>query len=103
MMQQWQISLYADDAVAGLDAAFTQPSWDFRGMFPAVPGSPGPYPLDAGVLTLSNDVTRSISLRGGSGAFLRFGIASGREASIRVTSAGVVAPVAVQAIVMRTR
>jgi hypothetical protein len=103
MMQQWQISLYADDAVAGLDADFTQPSWDFRSVFPAVPGSPRPYPLDASVLTLSNDVARSISLRGGSGAFLRFGIAGGREASIRVTSGGFVAPVAVQAAVMRTR
>ena len=103
MMQQWQISLYTDDAVAGLDADFAQPSWDFRSIFPAVPGSPRPYPLDANVLTLSTDVARSISLRGGSGAFLRFGIAGGREASIRVTSAGFVAPVAVQAVVMRTR
>jgi hypothetical protein len=103
MMQQWQLSLYADDAVAGLHAAFTQPSWDFRSLFPALPTSPRPYPLDGTVLTLSDDVARSFALRGGSGAFLRFGISSGREASIRVTSGGVVPPAVVQAMVMRMR
>jgi hypothetical protein len=103
IMQRWQVSLYADDAVAGIDADFSQPSWNFRTAFPAMPTSPRPYPLGGAVLSLTNDATQSIALRGGSGAFLRFAVAAGREASIRVTSGGFVAPAAVQAMVLRTR
>jgi hypothetical protein len=102
-MQEWQVSLYADDHVSTISAAHTQPSWDFRTAFPAMPGSPRSYPLVDAVRALSNDVTQSVSLRGGSGAYLRFGVVAGREAAVRVTSAGVVAPALVQARILRTR
>jgi hypothetical protein len=89
--------------VPGVDAAHAEPSWNFRTVYPAMPTSPRAYPLVGAVRTLSNDVSQILSLRGGSAAFLRFGVVPGREAVVRVTSNGLVPPWFVQATVVRTR
>jgi hypothetical protein len=103
MVHEWNLSVYADDHVPGVAAAYAQPSWNFRTAYPALPSSPTPYPLGGAVGTLSNEVTRSVSLRGGSAAFLRFAVTPGREAAIRVASRGSVAPRTVRATIIRTR
>ena len=103
MMQNWQLSLYADDFVPGADVTHSQPSWDFRSAFPAMPADARSYPLTDAVRTLSNEAAQSVSLRGGSAAYLRFGIAPGREAAVRVTSSGLVPSPLVQAKILRTR
>jgi hypothetical protein len=103
MMHAWNVSLYADDYATGSDAAHTQPSWNFRTAFPAMPVSPRSYPLVDAVRTLSNEVTQNISLGGGSGAYLRFSPVAGREAAVRVTSSGVVPPATVRATILRVR
>ncbi len=104
VLRDWQLSLYADDFVADIDATHALPSWDFRTVFPAMP-TPGarPYPLTSATRTLSNDVPQAISLGAGAGSYLRFGVATGREAVVRVTSAGLVPPGAVHATILRTR
>jgi hypothetical protein len=103
MMRDWVVSLYADDYVEGVAPFFTQPSWNFRTAYPAAPGSSQTYPLVGAVRGMSNDLSHQTTLRGGSGAFYRFSVAPGREASIRVTSGGIVPPATVRATIVRRR
>jgi hypothetical protein len=103
MMHDWNLSMYTDDYVPGVGAGESEPSWNFRTTYPAMPVSPRPYPLAAAVRTLSDGVEETVTLRGGSAAFYRFGVTAGREAAIRVTSDGALAPPVVRATVVRTR
>jgi hypothetical protein len=103
MMHDWAVSVYTDGYVAGLAPVHSEASWDFRTAYPAMPMSPRPYPLEAAVRTLSDQVPYAVTLRGGSAAFLRFGVTAGREAAVRVTSAGLVPPAVVLATIVRTR
>lgn len=101
MVRDWTVSLYTDDYVPGVPLALTQPSWDFRSAFPVAPASRRPYPLVEAVRSMSNETPHQASLRGGAGAFWRFAITPDREASIRVTSGGVVPPPTVRATIVR--
>jgi hypothetical protein len=103
MIAEWNVSVYTDDYVPGVGVAGSQPSWNFRTAYPALPGAPQAYPLMSAVRTLSNDVAQAISLRGGGSAFLRFAVTPGREAVVRVTSSGSVPPPTVQATIVRTQ
>ncbi|MFN2565611.1 MAG: hypothetical protein ABR499_11500 [Gemmatimonadaceae bacterium] len=101
MVRDWTVSIYTDDYVVGAAAVLTQPSWNFRTAYPALPASARSYPLVDAVRTMTNDVSQRVSLRGGGGAFLRFAVTTGREAAIRVTSSGAVPPAIVQATIVR--
>jgi hypothetical protein len=101
MVRDWTVSLYTDDYVAGVAPAFTQPSWNFRTAFPAAPVSPSSYPLVGAVRSMNDETGHQVMLRGGSGGFWRFAVMPGREASIRVTSSGVVPPATVRATIVR--
>jgi hypothetical protein len=103
MLNAWSVSLYTDDHASGLDAAYSEPSWNLRSAYPALPTAPQPYPLLGAVHVLADDVAQSLSLHGGSSAFLRFSVLAGKEAVIRLTSGGVVPPAAVQATIVRTQ
>jgi hypothetical protein len=103
MIEEWSVSLYTDDETVGVDAVYTQPSWNFRTAYPALPTGSRPYPLDGAVGELRDEVTQTVTLRGGSSAFFRFTPAAGREAVIRLTSDGWVPPPAVSATIVRTR
>ena len=103
MLNSWSLSVYTDDDTPGIDAMYTQPSWNFRSAFPALPTAAQPYPLLGAVRVLPDDVPQSVSLRGGSSAFFRFSITAGKEAVIRLTSGGWLPPAAVQATVVRTQ
>jgi hypothetical protein len=103
MVRDWIVSLYTDDYVSGTALTLTQPSWNFRAAYPALPTSRRPYPLTDAVRSLPEASTQTVSLRAGSGAFLRFAVVPGREASIRVTSNGLAPPAAVRATIVRRR
>jgi hypothetical protein len=103
LVRDWIVSLYTDDYVEGVAASFTQPSWNFRTAFPAAPASASAYPLVNAVRTMINDAAHGVSLRGGTGAFYRFSVAPGGEASIRLTSSGVVPAPTVRATILRRR
>lgn len=103
MLSAWSVSLYVDDDTQGLDAAYAQPSWNFRSAFPSLPAAAQPYPLLGAVHDLSDNVAQPITLRGGSSAFLRFSITTGKEAAIHLSSGGLMPPAAVQATIVRTR
>jgi hypothetical protein len=99
----WSVSMYSDDFVAGVDPGQTNPSWNFRTAYPAMPMEARSYPLVDAVRVLTNDVPYTVSLRGGATAYLRFGVTTGKEAVVRVTSNGSVPPPVVQATIVRTQ
>ena len=101
MLQAWALSAYTDDDTQGADAMYTQPSWNFRSLYPAMPTGAQPYPL--AVATLADGVTQATALNGGSSAFFQFSIAAGSNAAIGVTSNGWMPPATVQATIVRTR
>jgi hypothetical protein len=104
MVRDWVVSLYTDDYIPDVAPAFTQASWNFRTAFPSAPISPRPYPLIDAVRRMSDETLHAVTLRGGSGAFFRFAVAAGRQASIRVTSSGgVMPPATVRATIVRSR
>jgi hypothetical protein len=103
MVHDWNVSMFTDDLVGGVAPAHADPSWNFRTAYPALPTSARSYPLIDAVRMLSNDVPQTLSLRGGSGAYLRFGVTAGKEAVVRVTSNGSVASPVVQATIVRTQ
>jgi len=103
IINAWTVSLYTDDDAAGLDAAYTQPSWNLRSAFPALPTAAQSYPLLGQVHALSSGVPVPVTLHGGSSAYLRFGITGGQQAAISLTSSGWMPPATLQATIVRMR
>jgi hypothetical protein len=103
MLDGWAVSVYTDDDTQGVDAMYTQPSWNFRSAFPAQPTAAQPYPLLGAIGVLSDNVPATVSLRGGGSAYLRFSVVAGKEAAIRLTSGGWMPSSAMWATIVRTR
>jgi hypothetical protein len=103
MLNAWSVSLYTDDVTPGIDTAYTQPSWNFRSAFPALPTASQPYPLLGAVQVLSDGVAQTISLHGGSSSFFGFSISAGKEAVIHLASGGRMPPPGIQAMIVRTQ
>ena len=101
MLNAWSLSLYTDDATAGVDSAYSEPSWNYRSAFPALPGAAEPYPLAVGVL--SDGVSQTATLTAGGSAYFRFSIAPGASAVMSLTSKGWMPPATVQATIVRTK
>jgi Bacterial Ig-like domain (group 2) len=72
-VRDWTVSVFADEAVPGLEARYQQPSWRFRTFFTT-------YPLKTRRLT--GPGSQVVSIKSGSGAFFRFGVAPATVASI---------------------
>ncbi len=93
-MLDWLVSIYTDDAVPKITAPHQQPSWNFRSIYPAMRDpsgrSYGGYPLKT--VALENGRSIALNLKGGSGAFLRFGVAAGKRGEIRVDDSGASCP-----------
>lgn len=94
-LRDWSVSQYADDNVTGISADFTQPSWNWRTIFPAL-GSGATYPLAVSSLTASG---ASGSVIPGGATFYRFAIAPNASASLTLSASATV----VQGTVVRIR
>jgi hypothetical protein len=98
-VRDWSVSLYADDYVASVPAELTQPSWNYRSIFPALSGTNGTYPLKVNLLsTTGTSATASGTLIGGSSAFYRFSIPAGSTAELTLSTNG---PIAARVVRMR--
>lgn len=90
-LDQWYrdflVATYTDDAVSGIAARYTQPSWNFRSVYSGLSYSPP----TVRTLTSGAGLTLSYS-RAGSTAFMRFGVAQGGFASFTALSGGVPTP-----------
>jgi hypothetical protein len=86
MFRDWSVSQYTDDYVTAAVADFTQPSWNWRSLYPALgrtQSAPAkPYPLQ--ILPLSAPSTTGTIVPGGA-AFYRFSVAANTTASISVS------------------
>jgi hypothetical protein len=92
---------YTDDAIAGVDARFTQPSWDFRDLVSAI-SDPQVYPLDTRTLSHGSNLSLNLSDEGGT-AYLRTAVAAGGVGSIKLTTSGGPVPARVRVTVVRTK
>jgi hypothetical protein len=77
-VRDWTVSVFTDDVVAA-EARYQQPSWRFRSFFTS-------FPLRTRRLT--GPGSQLVSLKSGSGAFFRFGVAPGGVASVAGTTGG---------------
>jgi hypothetical protein len=97
LMQSWTVSVYTDDAVPTVSPLYRQPSWNFRSIIPRLRNT---FPLKVNQLGAAQT---TFSLRGGGGAFVRFGVPAGQRAVISTTSAGAVPPATLRVSVVRIR
>ena len=79
LVRDWATSVLTDD-IAGVDARYQQPSWNFRSIFTAMSSFNNTFPLQT--LTVADGSPRSVTLRGGGTAFVRFGVAGGGIGSV---------------------
>ncbi|HYJ80973.1 MAG TPA: Ig-like domain-containing protein [Longimicrobiaceae bacterium] len=98
-VRDWIAAMYADDAVAGVAAQYTNLSWNYRSLYIALNTS---YQLVPRPLTNGVGLTLSYS-RGGATAYARFGVPTGAFAGMTALSGGVppVSPYAL--IVVRSK
>ncbi|HEX5727078.1 MAG TPA: Ig-like domain-containing protein [Longimicrobiaceae bacterium] len=99
-VRDFNVSLYADDAVAGVPPEYRQPSWDHRSIYSGIPAIGG-YPLR--VRPLAAGATVNVTLVGGSASFLRVGVAANGQARVDVLSGGVAPPNGASVVVLRTK
>jgi hypothetical protein len=89
----WGTSVLTDD-MTGCDAAYQQPSWNFRSIFAALTSSTVPV----ATVALATG-TKSVTLVGGATSYIRFSVASGSTASVQWSTP----PSTVQFTLVRTR
>ncbi|HEU0298180.1 MAG TPA: Ig-like domain-containing protein [Longimicrobium sp.] len=98
IFRDFAVSAYTDDAVAGVPAVFTQPSWNHRSLAQTISGG---YPLRVRALTAGTGV--DFTLIAGGAAHLRAAVAAGRRGSVRLSAGGAPLPETVQVTVVRTK
>src|SRR5690606_32339596 len=96
-MEDWQVSVFTDDADIDVDERYTQPSWNFRLLTQFLDTS-GRFPLRT--LTVRPDA-EPIPLDGGAAAFLRARVESGSERAVRTTVEGLPPPSRLRLAVVR--
>jgi len=94
LARDWATSVLADD-VASTDSRYQQPSWNLPSIFGALE-STGAYPLATATLGTSST---TLSVDGGSAAYLRFAVAAGQTATVQFSAL----PSNVQLTLVRTR
>ncbi len=85
ILRDWSIAQYTDDTVAGVSADLTQPSWNWRSIYPALGSTSSGYPLATAALSTAG-VSGSV-IPGGS-RFYRFAVPANASATITLTASG---------------
>jgi len=84
-VRDWNVSHYTDDAVSGLPAEHSQPSWNWHSIFKVLAGTGKAYPLDVQTMTGG---AASGTLIGGAAAYYRFSIPANTTATLTLTAPG---------------
>jgi hypothetical protein len=77
LARDWATSVFADD-ITTTEARYQQPTWNMRSIFGALESN-GAYPLVTTALSAS---PQTVSVSGGSAAYLRFAVAAGQTATL---------------------
>ena len=94
--RDWNVAIYADDALSGVPAEYQISSWNFRSVYGGLGGVPH------GVRSLSSGVPLTLSYaQGGSTGFLRAGVSASGFGSFRIGFSDAGAPVPVS--ILRTK
>ena len=88
-LENWALSVIADDVVPSDRASVQQPSWNFRSAMAEI-GSPLNFALAPA--TLLEGVTSLVGLINGGSGYMRFAVPLNQEALIRVSGQGLVPP-----------
>ncbi|HEY4218894.1 MAG TPA: hypothetical protein VGM67_17255 [Gemmatimonadaceae bacterium] len=100
-IRDWATSVFADDLTGQTDTRFSQPSWNFRNIFPQLVNndneSLGSYPLL--VFPLSDHGAVSTTVDAGGAAYIRFAVPANASVSV---DWGVVTPL-MQFTIVRTK
>ena len=78
LVRDWSTSLLLDD-VSGADARYSEPSWNHRSIYAAIRAD-GAYPLKTS--SLVDGTPTSVTIAGGSAAYLRFAVSAGKTGSV---------------------
>ena len=100
MLRDWSVSNYTDDVVTGVSQDFTQPSWNWHSIFPALGSAGAAYPLS--VAGLPSTGASGSAIPGGA-SYYRFSVAANATASLSLTTGAGAAPAIVQGVVVRLR
>ena len=79
IFRDWSVATIADD-VPGVANQWQQPSWNFRSIFTYIPSIKS-YPL--ATVTVGDNSPLSVTLKGGSSAYVRFSVAAGQVGSVQ--------------------
>lgn len=101
-LREWAAATYIDDApgVPQLDPTFIHPSWDFRTALLTVSSNNNQFPLAVRNIAGEQSI---FTLVDGGAAYLRFGVASGATANVRITMSGAQLPPGASVWFVRTK
>jgi hypothetical protein len=98
LYRQWAVAAYTDDAVAGVPAIYTHPSWNHRSLYSALDTR---YPLETSGLT--SGLSTNMTLVAGGSAYLRAAVPAGQRGSVTVTASNAAPPATLIVTVVRTK
>jgi hypothetical protein len=99
-VRDFEVAVYADDAVPGVAPEFQNLSWNFRSIYSNLLSS-HLYPLMVRYPTAGTNT--NITLAAGAASYLRLGVPSGAFAGTSITSGGGAPPATVTVTVLRTK
>ncbi len=99
MLRDWSVSNYTDDVVTSVSADFSQPSWNWHTIFPAL-GSNSSYPLK--VTSLVAPATSGSVVPGGA-AYYRFSVAANATGTVTLSRSSGVTTGPLQGVLVRIR
>jgi hypothetical protein len=100
-MQDWTVAVYADDHLPGVEARYTQPSWDFRALWGEYPRLGEAFPLRPRWLGAGGPV--SLTLQPGGSSFTAFGVGAAEQGVLHVEASGSPRRSAVRGSLVRIR
>ena len=99
MTRDWAVAQYTDDAGLGVASQYSMPSWNFRSIYSVLGG----WPLAPSTRSLPDGSPQTLTLSGGSAAYLRFRSGSAIVALVSSTSSNQPVPSSVDFILVRTQ